>query len=253
MKIKDVIILLFSFTVLNAYSQERYSIGLLENYPWAYRAQSNEIQGIYPKLFREIQNKHKGDIKFDIQLMPLARIIHEMKQSRIDVTIMSNHPSRQKTMAVQMPIYKTPFVLFTQPNSGIEKLTDLKNKNVAMLIGGSGCPCLNKDTPYQKIKVSKHLQGLQMLMKNRVDAVAGPYVRLNERIKELNIQESIAKPIIYEWRTVSLWSSYELKQNSKRINLLTNAMSKSLEERLMENLLIDYFTPAERIYIKNPE
>jgi len=253
MKLSKRILLLFIFFIFEAHSQETYRVGLLESYPWAYRTESNLIKGIYPALFRKLENRGNVNIKFDIQLMPLARIIHEIKQSRIDVTIMSHHAGREINMVSQMPIYKTPFVLFTQINSGIEELADIRNRNVAMLIGGSGCPCLNSDTPYQQVKVSKHLQGLKMLMKNRVDAVADPFIRLNERIKELDIQEQLSKPIIYEWRTVSLWSSHALEHNAKKLDLLTSEMSKGIEAGLMEKLLSDYFSPIELAYITSPE
>ncbi len=248
-----LILLLFLLSIFEAQSVETYKVALLESYPWAYRTDSNVIKGIYPKLFHEIENKHDASIKFDIQLMPLARVIREIEKSKIDITIMSHHANRKIKMVYQLPLYKTPFVLFTRLNSGIEKLADIKYKNVAMLIGGSGCPCLSEDIPYQKIKVSKHLQGLGMLMKDRVDAVSGPYIRLNERIKELAIQEKVAKPIIYEWRTVSLWTSHALKKNNKNLTLLTNEINKKLTEGLLEKLLSDYFSTTELTYIITPE
>lgn len=253
MKLNKRILLLFIFSIFEAHSQEVYRVGLLESYPWAYRTESNVIKGIYPALFRKLESKDNTNIKFDIKLMPLARIIHEIKQSRIDISIMSYHADREINMVSQIPIYQTPFVLFTHINSGIEELADIRNKNVAMLIGGSGCPCLNSDMHYQQVKVSKHLQGLKMLMKHRVDAVAGPYIRLNERIKELDIQEQLSKPIIYEWRTVSLWSSHALEHNPKKLDILTSEMSKGLESGLIEKLLSDYFSPIELAYIKSPE
>jgi len=245
--------MLFILFIFKAYAKETYKVALLETYPWAYRTESNLIDGIYPTLFNELEKAQAASVKFDVQLMPLARILHEIEMSRLDITIMSYKGSRELYMTQQMSLYKTPFVLFTKRNSSIKKLFDVKRKNVAMLIGGSGCPCLNEDIPYQQVKVSKHLQGLKMLMKNRVDAVAGPYIRLNERIKELDIQGQLSKPIIYEWRTVSLWSSHELALNAKKLGLLTNEMNKGLKEGLMEALLSDYFSPMELNYIKSSE
>jgi len=253
MQLNKLTLVLLVFAIVDAHAVETYKVGLLESYPWAYRTESNLIKGIYPELFRKLENKGDASLKFDIQLMPLARIIHVIKQSRLDLTIMSYQASRKVNMVPQITIYKTPFVLFTRLKSDIEKLTDIKNKHIAMLIGGSGCPCLNEDIPYQQIKVSKHSQGLRMLIKNRVDAVSGPYIRLNERIKELDIQEKLAKPIIYEWRAVSLWSSYELAQNTKKLHLLTNKINKAFETGLMKKLLSDYFSPVELTYIASPE
>lgn len=247
------ILLLFSLSIFTAHSIETYKVGLLESYPWAYRTESNVIEGIYPELFRVLEKEDDASIKFDIQLMPLARVIHEVEKSRIDLTFISDHANRKNTMVYLLPMYKTPFVLFTRLNSDIESLDDIKNKHVSMLIGGSGCPCLSKDIPYKQVKVSKHLQGLKMLLKNRVDAVSGPYIRLNELIKKLNIQTQLAKPIIYEWRTVSLWSSHDLAQNNSKLSLLTEEINKVLEAGLIQKLLRDYFSPTELAYIISPE
>lgn len=184
--------------------------------------------------------------------MPLARIIHEVKKSEIDLAIMSEHAKRKINMVPHIAIHKTPFVLFTKLNSSIEKLVDIKNKNVAMLIGGSGCPCLNEDIAYQKIKVSKHSQGLKMLMLERVDAISGPYIRLNEQAKKLAVRAQLAKPIIYQWRTVFLWSSPALIQDKAKLSLFSDEINKSLNGGLMQQLLSKYFSDEELTYIVSP-
>jgi len=249
MNLNRLIFLLFTLSIFKSHSVEIYNVGLLESYPWAYRTESNLVEGIYPELFRMLEQEHDSTIKFDIQLMPLARVIHEIEKSRIDITFISHHANRKIKMVYQLPIYKTPFVLFTRLDSDIETLADIKNKYVSMLIGGSGCPCLSKDIPYKRVEISKHLQGLKMLLKSRIDAVSGPYIRLNERIKELDIQAQLAKPIIYEWSTVSLWSSNELAQNNKKLSLLTNEINKALKTGSLQKLLSTYFSPSELKYI----
>jgi len=253
MPINRVIVLLFTLSIFKAHSVEIYKVGLLESYPWAYRTESNLIEGIYPELFRVLEKKHDSNIKFDIQLKPLARVIHEIEKSRIDITFISHHANIKIKMAYQLPIYKTPFVLFTRLNSDIKTIADIKNKHVSMLIGGSGCPCLSKDIPYKRVEISKHLQGLKMLLKNRIDVVSGPYIRLNERIKKLDIQAQLAKPIIYEWSTVSLWSSNELAQNNKKLRLLTTEINEALKTGLFQRLLSAYFSPRELEYIVTSE
>lgn len=253
MTLKKLIFSLLIFSIFEAHSKEIYRIALLESYPWAYRTESNEIKGIYPELFNSLEKKEDSTISFDIQLMPLARIIQEMKISRIELTIMSYNASRKINMVPQIAIYKTPFVLFTSVNSNIEKLADIKNKLVTMLIGGSGCPCLTQEVPYKKVYISTHLQGFKMLMKDRVDAVSGPYLRLNQRVKELGIQEYLASPIIYEWRSVSLWSSHELAQKTIKLDLLIKEMSKWLESDQIKNFLSEYFSPSELKYIIRTE
>jgi ABC-type amino acid transport substrate-binding protein len=247
MLINRITLLLLLFFAFKAFSTETFRVGLIESYPWAYRTESNVITGIYPELFNQLEQS--TNLQFKIQLMPLARIIHEVKNSHLDITIMSQHATRKINMEPLLTIYKTPFVLLTKLNSKIKTLADIKNKNVAMLIGGSGCPCLDEDTPYQRRKVSKHLQGLKMLMANRVDAVSGPYIRLSERVKTLNIQNKIAPPIIYHWRTVSLWTSHELAQNSTNLNFLSKEINKRLKTGFMKELLNEHFSPDELSYI----
>jgi ABC-type amino acid transport substrate-binding protein len=243
---------LFILLTLKVHAIEVYKVALLESYPWAYKTESNVITGIYPEIFAELEQRYNASIKFDIQLMPLARIIHEVKKSQIDLAIMSEHAKRKINMVPHIAIYETPFVLFTKLNSSIEKLVDIKNKNVAMLIGGSGCPCLNEDIPYHKIKVSKHSQGLKMLMLNRVDAISGPYLRLNEQAKKLGVRAQLAKPITYQWRTVFLWSSHSLTQDKNKLSLFSDELNKSLKGGLLKRLLSKYFSTEELTYIVSP-
>lgn len=248
MKTNIIISMILVFFTSNASSLEVYKVALLESRPWAYKTKENTIAGIYPNALYSIEKNHNFEIKFDIKLMPLARIIHEAKKSQIDLTIMSKSSKRNLGMEPVKIIYKTPFVLFSPLNSEVKTVSDIKNKRVSMLIGGSGCPCID-NISYEKIKVSKHLQGLKMIIRGRADAVSGPYIRLNEGIKQLGIQEKIGEPIVYEWRFVSLWASKELSKNNKKIDSLANEIHRETSKQLKTGNGNSYFTEKELNFI----
>jgi ABC-type amino acid transport substrate-binding protein len=246
------LLLVLSLPVLtfNSIALETVEIGLLDSYPWSYQADSGEIKGIYPELLRQVEGDLKGSVKIEIRIVPMARILSEIgSSSDMDMTIMSFRPERAELMLPKVRIYRTPFVLLSHNDFPVRNLNDLQDKSVAMLWGGSGCPCLDSSITYQKTKVSSHLQGLKMLQDKRVDAVAGPAIRLLGQVSNIGMQDIVALPTIYEWREVWLWSSKEADSNQSAVERLKVEFDKFIKSGALKLVAQKYLSTAQLEFV----
>jgi len=233
--------------VPHAAAVDTLDIGLLESPPWSYQNEQGDIEGIYIDLFREIEGNLKGAIKLNVKLYPLARVLLQVK-SGVEIAVMSYRPERERLMHPLHPLYRTPFVLISLEGSGIHSLNDLEGRSVAMLIGGSECPCLDDKIPYKKIKLNQHIQGIRMLFNDRVDAVAGPAIRLYGRIEELNVKQSLAPDITYERRTVWIWAARHI-QKSKKVMLFKKQVERILATGKFRALATEHLSPTQTKYL----
>lgn len=198
---------------ISAVANDELQIALLDTYPWSFQGSDGSVQGIYPEFLQQVEDNLNSNINFDrkmkltLNIHPMARIKHDMKASKYaDITIMSFPPGRDQLMTPLLKIYRTPFIVLSRESQPIGKIEELEGKKLAVLQGGSGCPCLGESVPVQKIFVNDHLQSLKMLEGGRVDAAAGPAIRLLGNVSKLKLEENIASPLIYEWRDIWLWA-----------------------------------------------
>lgn len=245
--LQKLFVIILILITSNISAAEKIKIALLDTYPWAYESSSGVITGIYPDLFNRVSNNLEQDVVFDISILPLARIIHYIKNKKIDLTIMSFHPSRKDSMKPLVKIYESPFVLITKKSSPLKKISDITNRNVSMLLGGSSCPCV--DISYQRLYVTNHQQSLKLLMSERVDAASGPLLRLNKVIKKENLSKFLAEPIVYEYRDIYLWGKLNIRASATIQKVTSLFMNELLQKELIEQL--SYHFSSEEIKLMN--
>lgn len=140
-------------------------------------------------------------------------------------------------MVPEVRINRQPYVLFSLKDSSYPSLSNLNNKKVTVLIGGSKCPCGDEFNNVIRIPVSDHIVGLRMLVNRRVDLVSGPGIRLIETAKKIGVHSEFSKPLIYERRDVWLWSSKAEKSKGSFVEKFNHAInSEYFSELMQENL-----------------
>jgi len=226
-------------------------VGLIDSRPWAYHDDHGKVVGIYPDLLESIQLLSPEDIIFELNIRPLKRIIKEIKseKSPISLTFMSYKPTRTEKMTPVMALYRTPFILVSREDNPISTLDDIKGKDVAMLLGGSGCPCLDESLPYQRIRLNHHTMGLQMLDRGRVDAVAGPSIRLYDLIEQLELTHALAPHIVYEWRSIWMWQSKIKKGAEPLMTAIQNTIQMLLNKGELTKLGTKHLLPSQAQFL----
>lgn len=241
------ILLLIIFISYKSQGEDILTVGLLNSYPWAYKDYHGETTGVYPDLFKHIEKISSGNIVFSVTLLPLKRALKSTESGHTMLTVMSYKPEREKSLNRLTLIYRTPFTVLSLKSKPIRSLSSLDNKKMAVLTGGSQCPCL-PNVAIERFNVDSHYQALKYLSKNRVDAVSGPALRLMTQAKALNMQMDLSAPLIYEWRDVWLWSSPLLNQElHSSIERYWSVMSKS---GFTKQLIHSYFDASLVPYIQ---
>jgi ABC-type amino acid transport substrate-binding protein len=233
---------------------ESIHVGLTDSYPWAYESEG-KITGIYPELLELVEQNTSGDLRFSLQLLPLKRILAQMENAKFptSLTFMSYKTGRAERMSPLVKVYRTPFIILSHADNPISSLENIANKDIAMLLGGSGCPCLGDETTYQRVRLSHHKMGLKMLEKKRVDGVAGPSIRLYELANQLNFRNILAPPVTYEWRSVWMWGSKSKKTSAD----ITEALKKQIEMLIkngeLTRLASKYLLPSQLNFMEYNE
>ena len=253
-KIITAFLLFLSPAILCAegsFDSQPIHVGLIDSQPWASLNDKGLPIGIYPDLLESISLSLPVDIQFKMQVMPLKRIIKEMKSTKspLSLTFMSYKPKRALKMTPAVVLYRTPFVLLSRANNPITKLNDIKNRDIAMLLGGSGCPCLGESIPFHRVRLNHHSQGLKMLERGRVDAVAGPSIRLYGLAEQLGMTHILAPNLVYEWRTVWMWESKTNKGAEAIIPAIQERLRQLLYEGELARLSSKYLHPSQVQFI----
>lgn len=219
-------------------------LGLIDSYPWAFQSSTGNLEGVYPELIKRVSSSPNIEINIEMELLPLARILYYMQHNKIDLTFMSFHSSRTSIMTPMFKVYQSPFALFTKRGSSMTSLDQLGNKTVAQLIGGSHCPCT--ETPYQRILVANHSQGLRLLLRDKADAISGPVFRIQTVANTLGITDKLNPPIVYQHRDVMLWRSNRFTPS----NALTQTIQAELDSAAFHASLNVFFSKQELAYMK---
>lgn len=248
--VKLSLFFIFTLSAQNVMAKDIIQIALLDSYPWSFADDQGEVKGIYPEIFRQIEKESKGILQVHVRLEPMARILHDMKAiNSLDLTIMSFRDEREILMMPLVRLYRTPFIVLSRGTSPIKQLENLQGKSVAMLWGGSECPCLKQAINYQKIKVSSHQQGMKMLNDERVDGIAGPAIRLLGQADKLGVVDQLAPPLIYEWRDVWLWSRRNLGGNKQVVEDFKTEFNKLLATGILKSAASKYMSAAQLSFI----
>jgi len=235
----------------NHVDSQTIHVGLIDSHPWAFHNDNGYPVGIFPDLLKSIRQIVPDDILIELQIMPLKRIIKEMKSSKspLNLTFMSYKPKRAKKMTPVVELYRTPFVVVSRKNNPITKVSDIKNKDIAMLLGGSGCPCLDESIPYHRVTLNHHSLGLKMLSRERVDAVAGPSIRLYGLAEQLNVSHILAPYLVYEWRTVWMWKPSMDKGTERIMPAIQDALQQLIDTGELARLSAQYLHSSQVQFI----
>lgn len=245
---------------VSAFSNEEIQIALLDSYPWSFQGDDGKVIGIYPDLLQEVESNIRsninfvGKIKLMLNLHPMARIKHDMKASKyVDLTIMSFPPGRDQLMTPLLKIYSTPFVVLSRKTQPIRTIEELEGKRLAVLQGGSSCPCLGEAVALQKVYVNDHSQSLKMLKGGRVDVAAGPAIRILGNVSTLGFEDDIASPLIYEWRDVWLWAnksySNELANKNEHVDKFKFEFKKLIDAGGLKKYAKKYLSKDQLVYV----
>jgi len=175
-------------------------------------------------------------VPFHLRMVPFKRAALMVAEGGADFGIFMESPKRNET---GMPIVKlgdANFVIVSLKDKPIRNLSDLKNKTVARIRGGTEIKSLKGVPGLKYYYFNNHDAGTRLLQYGRVDALVTPDFRLWDVLKKgvVNAAE-LAEPVSIEAR--ELWLYWSWKSN----------LDFSLIRRLkrMPDLYLNVFDPVE--------
>ena len=133
---------------------------------------------------------------------PYARIISELKSGQTDMTIMFKYEALEAHVAYIAPLPTLKTVVVGLAGSDIRAIEDLKGKTLAYLRGAKFSDAIDNDPEIGKQYTRDFVQGAQMLVFGRVDAIVGPLDPILSAIAQTEgTQIAIDEPLVVSERT----------------------------------------------------
>jgi ABC-type amino acid transport substrate-binding protein len=191
-----------------ASAAEPLSFGVLAAPPYGLERADKTVSGSNHDIAELIAAK--VGLTFDYRLEPLARLISDLKISKLDLMIMipNDETKQQFGLAEIMP---SNTVVVTKAGSSIAQYADLKGKTVAVLRGANYDQRFASDDEIKKYEVDSYAIGLRMTKGGRVDGMIGPDLGLYYQIMlEGMKRDEFGTPLVLNTRTLTLLGSKSL-------------------------------------------
>ena len=129
-------------------------------------------QGVYYELSNMLAKESGYQINHHIY--PYARIIHELKSGKTDLSILFKYKELEEYVDYISPLPALKNVVIGRKGSTFNSIKQLKGKRLAYLRGASFNDEIDEDDEIYKQSVTNFIQGIKMLAIGRVDAIIGP-------------------------------------------------------------------------------
>lgn len=135
-------------------------------------------------------------------IYPYARIISELKSGQTDLTIMIKYEELESHVVYIAPLPPLQTVVVGLKEAEISSIEDLKGKTLAYLRGARFSDVIDDDAEIYKQDTRDFVQGAEMLVFGRVDAIVGPLDPILRALAEVeNSDFVLGKPLVVSERT----------------------------------------------------
>ncbi len=199
MKKKLITILLFFYSLaLSAQEASLLQVRTIAISPYGIESEA-QLSGIYFDLTNLLLNQAKIDREHYIY--PYARIIHELKAGKTDLTIMFKYAELAPYVEYIFPLPPLKNVVVGRKEQPLYSINQLNGKTIAYLRGANFSDEIDKNIKINKYRVNDFSQAISMLEKGRVDAIIGPLEPIYSAAKRLNLSKSFfGQPLIVSER-----------------------------------------------------
>lgn len=194
------------------------------------------LTGIYPTIIRELYKRmHIETVQ---TLAPYPRIMNGLKSGKYDMTI--TLPNNDPSLIVGEKIWTIRLGVLSKHHNPVVTLEQLADLRVGVIRGAKFEPRFDEDSSIYKVESVQHENLLQMLEKDRIDAIASDLTILNGLIKERGkSQGDFAKQLVVNELSlhVILSSKSSYIHLNKKIN---KTISEMIEDGTIEKIVFEF-------------
>ena len=235
---------IFSSTFLYSQESKTLQIRTISIAPYGIISE-DKFSGIYYDLANTLASEAGYKTKHNIY--PYARIIHELKFGKTDLTIMFKYKELEGHVIYIAPLPSLKNVVIGLNGSHFPDIQSLKHKNIAYLRGAKFSDKIDNDPDILKTLVRDFDQGINMLFAKRVDAIIGPLdpiIMASNNLAQTgrHPELTLGTPLIVSERTPWVQVSKHTKSNIS-IKNITEHFQHILERGDLKELRQRYLAP----------
>jgi polar amino acid transport system substrate-binding protein len=165
--------------------------------------------GAYADIF-ELLGRELGR-PVAVVVAPYARALALLQSGGADMLIAMPSPAIAAAAVPEGGVWNMEAIAIGRAGTRLRKLADLHGLTAARIRGTDYGPAFMRDGAIRHYEMSSHVQGLQMLMEKRVDAVVGGRPGIFHAMHKLGIRrEQLGTPFALQSREVQLHLSRRL-------------------------------------------
>ena len=235
---KSLFLILLLIIPQISFSKDTLIAGVFNILPYAYE-ENNKIIGITPEIIQNIQQESGLHIK--VLLLPYKRMLKYLSTGEIDFAIFFLSDESANISEKLIPIYQLKTFVIGNKDSKISNYEDLYNLNLATALGVNYNTILDKNKESLNISyVKDYKNAIEMLNKNRIDAIIAPQKVLEFQLKQFNMKLSdLGEPFVIATNTA--WIQFSDKSLKKQYKKALSKAGKSLTDKGMIVKIIDKY------------
>ncbi len=181
-------------------------------------------------IYYELANLLLKNVKLESEhhITPYARIIHELKIGKTDLTIMFKYKELAPFVEYIYPLPTLKNIVIGRKGQDFTSIESLHGISIGYLRGAKFSDAIDNDDRIDKQTITDISLGVTMLSLHRIDAIIGPSAPILSAAKELKLADDFfGKPLVVSERTP--W----LQMSKKSLNKVSSEKLKSIFTQMM--------------------
>jgi polar amino acid transport system substrate-binding protein len=174
--------------------------------PWAGINLAGRPTGAIVDLAEQLSQA--SGVAIQIAVVPYGRAAHMLIEGEADLMFAVSAGARNDLPSPIAELGKEEIVLLGGPGSMYVRLADLHRKTVGHLRKATFVSAFAEDADIAKYEFSSYEQGIQMLMRRRIDALIGSRITIDYTLRHLAIPApSLSRPFLVSHSGIVLYVS----------------------------------------------
>lgn len=214
-------------------------VAAFELAPWAEKGESGLVHGVTIDIFNAISKRSGLPIKF--VLVPYKQMLRLLEYGQVDMSVFFKSQYSETITDPIVKVHDEENIVIGLKGTNLDRYEDLSNLRIATPRGVSYSAGLDQDQRLTKIQTKGYRQSINMLRKNRVNAVVGQRTALCYNFEKVGIKiEDLGRPFILGHKEAWLQISKKFKNPEVR-SKLKKAVQELTEEGAFDKILSSYF------------
>ncbi|WP_342113171.1 substrate-binding periplasmic protein [Pseudoduganella sp. OTU4001] len=177
--------------------------------PYGVIDSQGRVSGAFTEVF-EMLGRNLGR-PTEVVVAPYARTLALLRSGRVDMLLAMPSPAISEVAVPAGAVWSLETIAIGRAGTDLHRISDLHGLTVARIRGTDYGPELMDDKAIRHYEVTDHVQGFQMLMEKRIDAIVGGRPGVLYAMRKLGIRRNqLGASFVVNVREVQLHLSRRL-------------------------------------------